>query len=127
MHIKTTLLFRYGVVGASTALLDWSLLYFFTDILQIYYLFSQFCALLLVIAVNFTGQKYWTFRNFKKEQLRKQILSYLALALFNLCFNTLLMYVFVDLLGFWYVYSQIAATFIIASFTFFMYRYFIFA
>lgn len=126
MCIKTALLFRYGVVGIATALLDWGLLYFFTDILGVYYLFSQFCSLLLVVAVNFTGQKYWTFQNFNKDQIHKQMLSYLTLAIFNLCFNTLLMYVAVDMFGFWYVYSQIGATFVIASFTFFMYRYLIF-
>ncbi len=116
---------KYVITGGTTALVDWGLLFIFTDALGIHYLASAIAAYLLALAVNFTGQKYWAFQD-TRAVYKRQIFSYLSLAIFNLVSNTFLVYLLVDILHVWYLSAQIFTTFFLALFSFFAYKHIVF-
>jgi putative flippase GtrA len=122
---KYTVYIKYAITGGTTAVADWTLLYLFTDVLGVHYLTSAIVAYVCALVINFTGQKYWAFQNTEALH-KKQLLSYLSLALFNLASNTLLIYLLVDALHVWYLAAQIGTTLFLASFSFFIYKYIVF-
>ena len=117
---------RYLISGSTAALVNFSFLYFFTDILGVWYLFSSAMSFVIAFFVSFYLQKFWTFRDGSKDVLGRQMVLYLLIALFNLCLNALLMYVLVDLFGVWYMLAQFFVTGTIALWSFLIYKLFIF-
>jgi putative flippase GtrA len=117
---------KYVIAGGTAAAVDIGILYILTDLAHIWYLLSAVLAFAVAFVVSFTLQKFWTFRDRSTENLHAQAGLYLAVALFNLCLNTALMYLLVDIFDIWYVFSQIFVGIFIASFSFFIYRIFVF-
>ncbi|MFH1583341.1 MAG: GtrA family protein [Candidatus Falkowbacteria bacterium] len=117
---------RFLIAGGTSALVNFSLLYFFTDILGFWYLLSSVLSFIVSFFVSFYLQKFWTFGDKNKDILHKQLIIYLLLALFNLVVNTVLMYVLVDLFGLWYMLAQFFVTGTIATWNFMAYKFFVF-
>lgn len=117
---------KYLIAGGTAAFIDLSLLYFFTDILAIWYLFSACLAFVAAFFVSFFLQKFWTFRDNEKERIYKQLGLYLAVALANLALNAMLMYIFVDGFKVWYMLAQFVVNGLIACESYFVYKFLIF-
>lgn len=117
---------RYLIAGSIAAAVNLGTLYFFTDILDVWYLFSSVLSFLVTFFVSFALQKFWTFRDKETKGIHTQGLLYFALALANLAVNSALLFFFVEVLRIWYLLSQVFAAGLIATATFFIYRNFIF-
>ena len=91
-----------------------------------WYLLAAVVAFLVAVAVSFMLQKFFTFNDYTKSKTGKQAAFYLGFQVFNLCFNTLLMYVGVDLLHTQYLVAQILISGIMAVYNFFVYKHFVF-
>jgi putative flippase GtrA/glycosyltransferase involved in cell wall biosynthesis len=117
---------KYLIAGGFSAFVDFSLLFIFTDIFGWWYLLSSALAFVVAFAVSFYLQKFWTFRNKAQGQAYNQLFLYFFTAIFNLGINTLLMYVFVDRFGMWYIAAQFVITGIIAIWSYLIYGHFIF-
>ncbi len=123
---KKNILARYvaaGLTGASTQI---GLLYIFTDIVKIWYIYSSIIAFVSAIIVSFLLQKFWTFKDGSTNKMHHQAFKYLVTAITGLIANTLLMYLFVDLIGLWYIFAQIVIGGMIMIFNFLMYKFFVF-
>jgi len=120
------ILVRYLIAGFSAAGTNIGLLYIFTDILNIWYLYSSILSFLIAIWVSFFLQKLWTFGDKKVEGVRGQFLKYMAVAIAGILINTLSMLLLVDALHLWYILAQIITGGIIAAINFLMYKFFIF-
>lgn len=107
-------------------MVDLSLLYFFTDILGVWYLISTSLAFVAAFFVSFFLQKFWTFRDNGKERIYRQMGAYLAVASTNLCLNALLMFILVDGFKVWYMFAQFFASGLIACESYFVYKVLIF-
>lgn len=119
---------RFLISGAVAAVADIGSLYLLTDFIGLWYLNSAILAFMISLVVSFSLQKFWTFNDQRidSEIVRKQGLAYIMLAIVNLLANTSLMYVFVDVLKWHYLVSQIIAGILIAISSFLIYRNFIF-
>jgi len=117
---------KFIISGGFAVFVEFSLLYSFTDILGIWYLWSSVFAFVSSFFVSFFLQKFWTFGDGDKDVLGKQMILYLLIALFNLCSNTFFMYVLVDLFGIWYMFAQFFVAAAIALWNFIIYKFFIF-
>ncbi len=117
---------KYLIAGGIAASTDLSLLFVFTHFFGVHYLMSAVLAFLLAFFVSFFLQKFWTFRDNRREGMYGQMAIYLATAVTNLGINTGLMYAFVEYLHLWYLFAQIAAGALIAVESFIIYRFFIF-
>lgn len=53
---------RFASISIITIILNLILLYFLTEIARVYYITSQFISIVVVSAINFLGNKAWTFK-----------------------------------------------------------------
>ena len=95
--------FFSGLFGIFTNLV---VLYFFTEITHLWYVFSAMISFIFGFIVTFLLQKFWTFNNHGRSGISKQAIWYFFIALLNLVFNIIILYILVDFLGFWYIGSQ---------------------
>lgn len=136
VHVRSTALplvhehkriIKYVISGATAAATDLLSLYALTDLLGVHYLVSSVVAFLVAFGVSFFLQKFWTFRDNRTHLLRSQMFQYGVVAFVNLTLNSLFLYLFVERFHVWYVFAQIAASVLVAFFSFFIYRNFIFS
>lgn len=117
---------RYLFSGGVAFGVDFSSLYIFTEWVKLYYLVSVVFAFLIAVVVSFILQKFWTFQNNSKADLRRQALIYITVAIINTGVNTLLVYLFVEYIGLHYLAAQFFSSGLIAFESFFVYQIFIF-
>jgi putative flippase GtrA len=112
--MKHVQVFRFLVAGGIGFGINIVSLYVFTDVFHVYYIISTVLAFLIAFSVSFTLQKSWTFKDASRENMHVQLSMYLAMQLTNLGLNTGLMYVFVEYLHIWYIFSQVIITTILS-------------
>ena len=100
------LLVRYGVSGLAGYFTNILVIYCLTDLLGVHYILSAVLSFVVAFAVTFTMQKYWTFRDASLATRNRQVVWYLIITLGSLGINVLLLYIFVDIFGLWYLSSQ---------------------
>jgi len=123
---KNKLYIKYIISGGTATLIDFSLLYFFTDIINLYYLISASIAFLVAFIISFCMQKFWTFRDNNRKKINKQIFLYFLVGIIGLVANYFGMYILVEKYNIWYIFSQAIITSILAIGNFLVYRYIIF-
>jgi len=117
---------RFVLAGAFAFTVNLVALYFFTDIIGIYYLISTVLAFLISFSVSFTLQKFWTFKDPSRDRLHIQLPLYLGMQLTNVTLNVALMYTFVEYLHIWYLFSQAFISLGLATVIFFINKKYIF-
>ena len=117
---------RFVLAGAFAFTINLVALYFFTDIVGIYYLVSTVLAFLISFSVSFTLQKFWTFQDNSRDHLHIQLPLYLGMQLTNITLNAGLMFVFVEYMHVWYLYSQGVISLVLAAVIFFLNKKYIF-
>ena len=110
-------IFSGGLVTASNLLI----LFISVHYLKLWYLISSVIAFCFGVSISYILQKFFTFKNYELENIHKQFLNFFIFALIMLVFNTLLMYVFVDIIKIWYLLAQAVSSILIA---FINYTYF---
>ena len=118
-HIRSIAkILRFLVIGTGAALIHIILLYLFTEYAGIWYIYSTILAFTVAFMFNFSMQKYWVFKNAEHGKIPVQLPLHLVVALVNLGINVVLLYIFVEYMGLWYVPAQALASAIIAVETF---------
>lgn len=119
-------LIRYLISGGTAAASNVVFLFLLVQYGGMYYVYASVLAFVLSIAVSFTLQKFWTFRDDPLHDMHRQFARYLLVILFGLTLNTILIYFFVEVTALWYVLAQILTTAVIAVINYFFYRHFVF-
>lgn len=117
---------RYLISGGTAAASNVIFLFLLVQYGGMYYLYASILAFVMSIAVSFTLQKFWTFRDDPLHDMHRQFVRYLIVILFSLALNTALIYFFVEVTALWYVVAQVLTTAVIAVINYFFYRYFVF-
>lgn len=117
---------RFVIAGSTAFAVNIVALYFFTEFLGIYYLFSTILAFFVALTVSFTLQKFWTFQDASRDRLHVQIPVYASMQFMNVTLNVALMYVFVEYLHIWYLFSQVIISLSLALVVFFVNKFYIF-
>jgi putative flippase GtrA len=118
---------KYIISGGTAAVVDLFFLYIFVEKFGLWYVFSAILAFLIAFSVSFSLQKFWTFKDTSTDKVHKQASVYFIVSVVNLGLNTLLMYIFVDIVKLHYFPSQILAGGLLAISSFFIYSRFIFS
>jgi glycosyltransferase involved in cell wall biosynthesis/putative flippase GtrA len=126
LFLKYKRIVKYLIAGGIGTAVNLSFLYFFTGVLDIWYLISAVLAFIISFFVSFFLQKFWTFKDGNKEMIYQQMKIYLLVALGNLALNTVLMYIMVDGFKLWYMLAQFIANGLIAIESYIVYRTFVF-
>jgi len=117
-------LWRYGVVGLLSAIVDFGILYLLTDKLNFYYLWSATISFIIAASLNYYLNKTWTFK--VGGQLAKQMTVFLLIAGSGILLNNLILYLLVEYGHWWYIYAKIIAAAIVTISNFFGNKYFTF-
>jgi len=117
---------KYLIAGGTGTAVNLVLLYFFTDILDIWYLVSACLAFVLSLLVSFFLQKFWTFDDTGRDAMHRQMMAFLLVATINFFLNGLLMVLFVEVFKAWYMLAQFLINGLIAIESYFVYKLFIF-
>lgn len=97
---------RYSIVGGSCSIGHIIFLYFLTDIVGLFYLYSTITSFIFISFLGYFGQKYFTYRNFESKHLKQGSL-YLTLILIGLVMDTSLMFFLVSILNVYYIIASI--------------------
>jgi len=117
---------KYLIAGGTATSVNLILLYLLTEYAHLWYLVSSALAFIISFFVSFYLQKYWTFTDRDKEKVFKQLSIYLLVALINLVINLVIMYLLVEIVGFWYMLAQLITGALIATESYLIYNFFIF-
>jgi len=116
-------IFKYWIWWWIWAVVDLFFLWFFTEIMWIYYMFSAIFSFIISFFVWFFFQKYITFWCKKRKHLVQWFL-FLIFQLIWLVINLILLWIFVDNLGFNYMYVAVFNKIIIFAWNFAMNHHF---
>ncbi len=105
---------RYIFAGGFATASNLVILFIGVKYFKLWYLTSAIIAFCCAVIISYLLQKFWTFKNYSTQNMYKQFLSFFLFALIMLGVNTLLMYVFVALIGFQYLLAQAFISLIIA-------------
>ena len=117
---------RYLISGGTAAASNLFFLFLLVHFAHVHYLYASVLAFIMSIAVSFTMQKFWTFQDTLVHDVYAQFRRYILVLLVNLAINTLLMYLFVEKIGLWYLYAQVLSTTVVAMVGYVGYKYFVF-
>lgn len=97
---------RYLILGGICAIGHVIFIYFLTDIVGIFYLYSTVISFLLTSFLGYFGQKYFAYRNFESKH-PKQLSLYFFIILIGLVMDANLMLLFVSIAKIHYIIASI--------------------
>jgi len=114
MIIKYTRIFRYIIAGSIATAANLEFLFVGVHYLKMWYLTAAVISFCLAVIISYLLQKFFVFKNYSKAERQKQFYMFLVFAIIMLEVNTLLMYIFVAIIGIWYMLAQAIAAILIA-------------
>lgn len=124
IHKKKQII-KFVISGGTAFSVDLLLLFFLTDILKIWYIYSASMAFIVAFFISFYLQKLWTFRDSNKK-VYKQMFIFFFTGTANVMVNAGGMYVIVDKLGIKYLFAQTIMTALLSVCSFLIYRFIVF-
>lgn len=124
--LKIHFVIKFLVSGGAATAVNVAVLYLLTEWFGIWYLFSAVIAFTVAFFVSFSLQKFWTFIDHRTDVLPAQAGLYALIQIWDLCVNTLGLYILVEHFHIWYIGAQISMSLVIAVQNFLLYRKFIF-
>lgn len=91
-------LFKYGIIGVLTTIINVISYYFFVDILKINYIISTILSWLIAVIFAFWGNKYVVFENNQSKNLWKELNYFILTRCTTGIIDILIMFLGVELL-----------------------------
>ena len=101
-------------------------LYLLTDVFGLWYVASGVISFMASVAVTFILQKTLTFKDATHDSTGRKFLIFAVIAICNLIMNTVLLFLFTEKAHIYYLVSQLLSGSIIAIWTYFIYKRFVF-
>lgn len=117
---------KYIFAGGIATFSNLTVLFICVNYFKIWYLTSAVISFSCGVIVSYLLQKFFVFENYSKKDIHKQFMNFLIYNLVMLGVNTLLMYLFVNVIGFLYLLAQVIAALITAFLNYNYFRRFIF-
>lgn len=112
---------RFCIVGGISFLVDYGLLYICTEFVGLYYLASSAVSFTISVIFNYWLCVAYVFKGIKKQS-RKQATLFIGSSIVGLGLNQICMWLFVELLGMYYMLAKIFATVIVTIWNYVMKR-----
>jgi putative flippase GtrA len=117
---------KFVLAGGTSTAVHLLSLYLLHQYLNLAVVIASSLAFVIAFIVSFSLQKYWTFRNYSKKQLTRQLSIYLIIAIISLNINAFAIHYLVNVLNIWYLLAQLLVSFLISIFNFFSYKLLVF-
>lgn len=124
MNKLTKQIFKFLIVGGIAFLIDYALLYILTEYCNIYYLVSSVISFTISLIFNYIASIKFVFETDKKES-KKHFIIFIVGSIIGLGINQLVMYVMVELMNVYYMFTKIVATGIVMVWNFITRKIFI--
>lgn len=108
---------KFGVVGASSTVINWGIYLFLTRYFSTYYLFATIVAFIFAVFNSYIWNRRWTFRSSDPKRA-KQFTKFLIVSAVGLGLNTLIMFLVVDKIKISDIYGLVIATAIVTLWNF---------
>lgn len=105
-------------VGGTAFIIDYVLLFAFTELLNINYLISSTISFLISLIYNYILSMILVFRVDKDSNKVKNFLIFVILSIIGLILNTIIMYIGVDIIKIHYLIVKLFATAIVMIYNF---------
>lgn len=116
---KTSIqLLRYSFVGGIAYGLDFSSLFFLTEVIKIHYLISAAIAFTLGLLTNYSLSIIWVFPQRTLNNKRIEFLIFSIIGLVGLGLNEGIIWFFTEMIHFHYLLSKILSTVVVFSWNF---------
>ena len=111
MNIRTTIFqaMLYLIVGALATVVEWGTFYILNAKLCVYYMLATALSFIASTFANWIFGRFILFRNSSQSKI-KELAKIYTVSIAGLLMNLLLMYLFIEKLNFWEMYSKIFAT-----------------
>lgn len=108
---------KFGIVGFLCFFIDYGIMVFLTEIININYLISSGVSFTISVIVNYVLSLTFVFETKKNNRVR-EFLFFVVLSTIGLGINQVLMWLCVDILGIFYMISKIGATAVVMVYNF---------
>lgn len=114
-------IFRFCLVGGASFLVDYGLLYLCTEWMKIYYLYSSEISFSVSVIFNYWLCVVYVFKGVGKQN-RKQATLFIGSSIIGLGLNQICMWLFVSVIGLYYMLAKIVATALVTLWNYIMKR-----
>lgn len=111
-------LFRYLFVGGTAFVVDFGLLYVFTDVCGLHYLLSATFSFVAGLLTNYALSIAWVFNRRKLDNRWSELLVFTLIGCIGLGLNELFMWLFTEPLGLHYLLSKMVTAAIVMFWNF---------
>ena len=119
-------LFRYTFVGGIAFIVDFSMLFVFTEIFSIYYLISAAIAFLLGLTTNYFLSIFWVFHKHTINNRWYEFGVFALIGIVGLGLNEFFIWFFTEHIHFHYLLSKIVSTVFVYLWNFFARKFILF-
>mgnify|MGYP000121499842 FL=1 len=109
---------KFGIVGGSAFVIDYGLMIFLTEVMNINYLISNGLSFSASVVFNYIMSVKWVFDVKEKNSKTNEFLIFVLLSLVGLGINQFIMWIAVEKLEVYYLLSKIYATIIVMVYNF---------
>lgn len=110
---------RYIFAGGTATVSNLAILFIGVHYFHLWYLTAAIISFCSAVIISYVLQKFFVFNNSSTENIHKQFLNFFIFNLVMLGVNTLFMYIFVDIIGIWYLLAQVLSAIIGACINYF--------
>lgn len=119
-------LIRYTFVGGMAFIVDFSLLYIFTEYFHLYYILSATLSFITGLLVSYVISILWVFRGFGSANRFQEFLFFALIGIIGLGINAGILWLITDYFGVYYMLSKLITAVIVYFWNFFARKYFLF-
>lgn len=110
---------KFGIVGVVATIIDFAILTILTDFFGVYYLSSTAIGFIVATLFNYGASMRFVFTSrFEKGEKQKELFLFVVLSVVGLGLNQLFMWVFVEKVRIYYLFSKVLATFLVMAWNF---------
>ncbi len=80
---------KFTIVGVVNTIIDFTVFYILHDLFDIMFVYAHITAFFIALMNSFYFNAVWTFKNLKRDQLVRQVLSFVAVGFSGLVLSTL--------------------------------------
>ena len=112
----------YSFVALIPASIDFSILYFLTEFLELYYVYAFVFAFSVGSLISYVCQKTLTFKN-ESEKYTLQFTLFALLGIFALLVNLAIVFLLVEFFSIYYLWAKAIAILIVVVLNFLLHKY----
>ena len=107
---------KFAICGGTAFIIDYGVFIVLTQVFKIYYLIASIISFTISVIYNYILSIKWVFK--AKKQNVKEFFIFVVLSIIGLGINSLIMYIFVDLISIHELISKVIATIIVMIYNF---------